>query len=39
MNGRITNGKDTEQLARENAENIPAPAMPPLPTDQSNMPV
>jgi cell division protease FtsH len=39
MNGRNSNGKDTDQLARENAENIPAPATPPLPTDQSNMPV
>jgi cell division protease FtsH len=39
MNGRNHNGKDADQLARENAENIPAPAMPPLPTDPSNLPV
>jgi cell division protease FtsH len=39
MNGRNGSGKDMEQLARENEENIPAPVTPTLPADQNNLPI
>ncbi len=38
MNGRSNNlGKDTDKLAQENEENMPAPATPKLPDDPSRL--
>ncbi len=39
MNGRNGSVKDPDQLARENEENVPAPAMPGLPPEPGNLPL
>jgi cell division protease FtsH len=39
MNGRNGSVKDPEQLARENEENVPAPAIPGLPPEPGNLPL